>query len=114
MEVLSLGMPRTGTRSMRAAFLLLGYSDVHHGFALVDYPHRSMGWEEVVDAQFSGNGAPCDRQTFDRLLGHCAATTDMPTAFFAEELLACYPEVSALSCLWEVRGLLEVTCPNSR
>ena len=93
MEVLSLGMPRTGTASMQAALQLLGYSDVHHGFALVDQPYSSNLWEKAVEAKFLLKGVPCDRAMFDALLGGYAATTDAPSAFFAEELLASYPHV---------------------
>ena len=93
LQVLSLGMSRTGTTSMREAFRILGYHDVHHGFDMVDKPLSSNAWEKAVDAKFYGKGGPCDRAMFDELLGHCAATTDGPCAFFWEELVECYPEV---------------------
>ena len=88
MQVTSLGMPRPGTASMRAALRLLGYSGVHYGLDLVDGPSSSNELEKAVNEKFYGKGGRY------ALLGHCAATTDTPSAFFAEELLTCYPEVS--------------------
>ena len=41
MQILSLGMPRTGTMSMQAALQLLGYDDVHHGTHLIDNPKKA-------------------------------------------------------------------------
>jgi hypothetical protein len=93
MEVLALGMPRTGTASMQAALRILGYSDVSHGFDLVYQPISSNAWEVAVDAKFYGKGPPCSREIFDAILGRCAAATDVPSSFFAEELLAAYPDV---------------------
>ena len=100
LEVLSLGMPRTGTASMQAALQMLGYSDVSHGFDLVYQPISSNAWEAAVDAKFYGKSPSCSREMFDAILGHCAATTDVPSSYFAEELLAAYPDV---------RGLLDFT-----
>ena len=93
LEVLALGMPRTGTASMQAALRILGYSDVSHGFDLVYQPVSSNAWEAAVDAKFYGKHPPCSREMFDAILGHCAATTDVPSSYFAEELLAAYPDV---------------------
>ena len=94
LEVLALGMPRTGTASMQAALRILGYSDVSHGFDLVYQPISSNMWETPTDAKFYGKGPPVSREMFDRVLGHCAATTDLPAAYFAEELIREYPDVT--------------------
>ena len=95
MQVLSLGLPRTGTMSMQAALRILGYSDVHHGIRLIEQPTTSNAWEALVDAKDDrGAISPPTRETFDTLLGDCEAVTDSPCAFFAEELLRAYPEVS--------------------
>ena len=78
---------------MQAALRLLGYYDVHHGFDLVDHPSSASNWEIVTDMKFDGNSDLCSQTIFNTLLGHCAAVTDMPCAFFAEDLVNAYPEV---------------------
>ncbi|KAF1356709.1 hypothetical protein BDV97DRAFT_342480 [Delphinella strobiligena] len=92
MGVLSLGMPRTSTASMQAALRILGYNDTHHGFMIVDEPETAAIWEEAADSKFSSAGPALDRAFFDRALSRFASTTDMPCAFFAQELVEAYPE----------------------
>ena len=84
LQVLSLGMPRTGTASMQASLRLLGYYDVRHGFV----PSSTSNWEAVTDAESNGNIGLCSRTA-----SHCAAVTDSPCAFFAENLVNAYPEI---------------------
>jgi hypothetical protein len=93
MEVLSLGMGRTGTCSMREALHILGVRHTYHGFDTFDSPGDFLYWEKAADAKFYGKGKPYGREEFDEFLGHCAGTTDLP-ALFAEDMIAAYPEVS--------------------
>lgn len=92
LQVLSLGMPRTGTCSMQAALTLLGYEHTYHGFDTFDHPKDWEYWERAADAKWFGKGKPFGRAEYDEFLGHCAATTDV-SAMFAEDLVAAYPEV---------------------
>ena len=92
MQVLSLGMPRMGTSSMQAALQLLGYNETHHGFYLVDRPETSHYWDAATDAKFRGIGR-IGKEELDAILCDCAAVSDTPSVFFAEELLAAYPDV---------------------
>ena len=92
MQVLALGMSRTGTASMRKALQELGFNHTYHGFDTIEHPEDLLLWEKAADAKFSGKGT-WGREEFDQLLGHCAAVTDMPCAIFSEELLQAYPEV---------------------
>ena len=78
---------------MQASLRLLGYYDVHHGFDLVDSPSSTSNWEAITDAEFNGNIGLCSRTAFDTLRSHCAAVTDSPCAFFAENLVNAYPEI---------------------
>ena len=93
MEVISLGMPRTGTKSMQSALQILGYNKIYHGFVLVDEPETSNLWEKAVDAKFYGKKPECNKDMFDKIFKGYSGMTDTPAAFFVEEMLAFYPEV---------------------
>jgi hypothetical protein len=56
MQVLSLGLPCTGTKSMQTALHILGYHNVHHGMHLIDRPSTSNAWETLVDATYGPKG----------------------------------------------------------
>ncbi|CAF9918780.1 MAG: hypothetical protein ALECFALPRED_000825 [Alectoria fallacina] len=96
MQVLSLGLPRTGTASMQSALQTLGYNDTAHGFDMISHPEIGAPWMEAVQAKFLGHGKPYGRAEFDALLGNCAAVTDMPCACFWEELMAAYPDAKII------------------
>jgi hypothetical protein len=81
--------------SMQSALQILGYGDVHHRYHLVDQPQTTNAWEKVVDVKYDKGTVPT-RETFDSLRGGCAGVTDSPCAFFVEELLDSYPQVSFL------------------
>jgi hypothetical protein len=92
MEVLSLGCVRTGTASIRSALLLLGYQHTYHGLDVAENWDDFIIWEKAADATFYGKGAKLNRDDWDKMLGHCCATTDI-TSYFAEEMISTYPEV---------------------
>ena len=96
MQVLSLGLPRTGTASMQSALQILGYNHTAHGFDMISHPEVGAPWMEAVNAKFLNKGKPYGRAEFDALLGDCAAVTDMPCAAFWEELIAAYPEAKII------------------
>lgn len=94
LELLCLGRERTGTFSLRAALLQLGYYDVYHmGSALGENPPDVQLWNEALEAKLNnckeGKGG-FGREQWDALLGHCAAVTDQPCALFCKELMAAY------------------------
>lgn len=104
MRVLSLGMGRTGTASMRSALQTLGYP-TYHGFELhANKPDNDM-WIEAFDAKYQRTAAARAqgpwtpqqwREFFDRLLGHVSAVTDLPCNAFAPELIAAYPDAKVV------------------
>ncbi|OCL13505.1 hypothetical protein AOQ84DRAFT_282984 [Glonium stellatum] len=96
MEVLVLGLGRTGSMSMVAALQKLGYDDVYHMSAAIANPPDIDMWQEAIDAKYFGKGKPYGRQEWDQLLGHCMAVTDFPTAAFPEELIAAYPDAKVI------------------
>jgi hypothetical protein len=92
MQVLSLGLPRTGTASMARALTILGFGHVAHGFDLLDSEDYVRRWDRAVDAKTRPDAEPFTRADWDELLGSCGAVTDMPCAFFWRELCSAYPD----------------------
>ena len=78
MQVLSLGLPRTGTLSMREAYSILGYEQPYHFASVVQNCKDADMWNEALRAKFHGVGKPFGRAEFDQLLGESAAITDTP------------------------------------
>ena len=92
MQVLSLGMPRTGTVSMQAALETLGCKPTYHGYtSLYNLDHLPL-WTAAFEAKYHNNGIPFTREDWDQLLGNYGAVTDAPSICFAEELINAYPE----------------------
>ncbi|KAJ4180862.1 hypothetical protein NW767_013417 [Fusarium falciforme] len=52
MEVLALGMSRTGTSSMQRALMILGYNEVYHGFAMFANPCEVELWKEAFHRKY--------------------------------------------------------------
>ncbi|KAF2167994.1 hypothetical protein M409DRAFT_65558 [Zasmidium cellare ATCC 36951] len=86
LRVLALGLPRTGTDSLRQALIDLGFDGVHHGFRMASNRSETPQWVRLAYA--AGQ--------FDRVLGNCEAATDVPSAAFATELLCAYPEAKVI------------------
>lgn len=100
MEVLCVGMPRTGTESLQQALLILGYDHTYHGF---DIPYeeesRMPRWVSLCRKKWYGdtNGdAQISVEEFDEFLGHCTAVTDTVASSFAPELIAAYPDAKVI------------------
>ncbi|KAH7024572.1 P-loop containing nucleoside triphosphate hydrolase protein [Microdochium trichocladiopsis] len=103
MQVLSLGMPRTGTASIREALRILLDEPVYHAFELLDHVDHCPRWEAAITAKFSEKDrlsplAQQQRQHLDEMLplGDYAAVTDMPAVCFAEEMVAAYPHAKVI------------------
>lgn len=91
---------------MCEALKILGYIDTYHGFKLIDRPADGEIWDEIVDKKYKKK-EQIDRKDLDRLLGDCAAITDMPAVMLWRELIASYPEVSQFSPSTSVTSTLE-------
>ncbi|KAL5349174.1 hypothetical protein ACLOAV_005462 [Pseudogymnoascus australis] len=92
MEILALGLPRSGTDSLRTALLALHYPRIWHGFDLPSTrPNDCAIWVPLLKAKVRGDDRPGREFDWDVLLGDCAGVMDMPPGIFAEELLDFYP-----------------------
>ncbi|KAL9055162.1 MAG: hypothetical protein Q9162_003740 [Coniocarpon cinnabarinum] len=96
MEVLSLGMSRTGTLSMQEALSTLGFPDPYHYAMMFTNVKDADMWVEALRSKYK-NGPKRDwRQHFDQLLCHCGAVTDTPSAVFWKELMDAYPDAKVV------------------
>ncbi|KAJ3548649.1 hypothetical protein NM208_g898 [Fusarium decemcellulare] len=92
MEVLCIGLPRSGTESLQHALLKLGYNHTYHGWDIVyETPNYSPQWFGSLD----GN-TTVTKDDFDAILGHSVAVTDAAASVFAAELIAAYPDANVV------------------
>ncbi len=115
MQVLSLGLGRTGTTSkfcpskfmtkafaietivaMQAALEILGCHNVHHGFTVFDDIEGCKMWAAALDAKYFDRGKPFTRREWEILLGPYDGVCDYPAAAFADELIEAYPEAKVV------------------
>lgn len=99
-EVLCLGLPRTGTESLSVALRTLGLP-TYHGWDLVFEPDGSklQHCNELVRRKYNGardGDVQITSAEFDILLGDNQAVVDTLSLFFAPELLAAYPNAKVI------------------
>lgn len=96
MEVLSLGMSRTGTASMKAALEILGFPCAH-GFDMHTNPDICDSYMQAFEAKYYQGSSDIDSSAFwNGFLGDKAAVTDTPANAFGPELIAAYPDAKVL------------------
>ncbi|KAK4166451.1 hypothetical protein QBC43DRAFT_258048 [Cladorrhinum sp. PSN259] len=100
MQVLCVGLPRTGTEALQHALLQLGYEHTFHGWDLIyEQPNYCQEWVKLCRKKWFGaadGNATFTAADFDPLLGHSVAVTDAIGAVFAAELIAAYPEAKVI------------------
>ncbi|OAA81039.1 hypothetical protein LEL_00584 [Akanthomyces lecanii RCEF 1005] len=96
MQVLCLGLSRSGTDSLRNALTILGYRDVYHGFVITARQRSDCAfWVPLMRRKLGGGSSSDDVQPlpdFDSVLGRATAVTDGPANVFGEELMRYYPD----------------------
>ncbi|KAL9125084.1 MAG: hypothetical protein Q9217_005656 [Psora testacea] len=107
MRVLCLGMPRTGTASMRTALKQLGYTDCYHMLNVIENPPDADMWLEAINVKYHGEGKKLEKEDWDKLLGDCQAVCDLPAIAFSEELIKAYPEAKVVLNLRNVDSWYE-------
>ena len=97
LQVLGLGLARSGTESLCIALTHIGY-DTYHGYTTYEKsPEDHLLWKRWLEAKLApsqGITTPIDltAKEFDRILGGYEAVTDSPCAIFGQELIRAYPE----------------------
>ncbi|KAJ6032637.1 hypothetical protein N7540_003369 [Penicillium herquei] len=95
MEILLLGMPRTGTISIRVAFEVLGYIPFH-GRMMDEMPRFYPLWTEALQAHYLKVGKPFTRLEYDKLFDGFNVSCNMPGTLLADELIKAYPEAKVI------------------
>lgn len=86
MKVICAGLSKTGTKSLASALRILGYK-------IYDFPeHMDFHLDEWIDI-FCGDGKSAD---FASMYADVDGVTDLPAAFWYEEILACFPEAKVI------------------
>ena len=97
MRIICLGLPRTGTDSLRTALSMLGYGPIWHGFEMpMTRSNEPIYWTPLLQAKKDGNHQPGREFDWDVMLGDLEVLMDMPPMFFAEELLDYYPDAKVI------------------
>ncbi|KAG6367109.1 hypothetical protein INS49_001291 [Diaporthe citri] len=99
MQILSLGMTRTGSSSIAQALTILGYNNIHHGVKDVgnasDWPVLSRAADSFFPSLPTYTGAPFTRADWDQVFGKYEGATDI-ASFFALPLMEAYPEAKVI------------------
>jgi hypothetical protein len=82
LEVIGVGMPRTGTLSLKTALEELGFGPCHHMTELFAHPERWPLWNRI------GDGEDID---WDDVFGSYRSVTDAPGVYFWRDLVRRYP-----------------------
>ncbi|KAG9758079.1 hypothetical protein KCU73_g4083, partial [Aureobasidium melanogenum] len=105
MEVLSLGLGRTGTMSMKAAYEILGYPTYHYVSMMENPPDLDL-WLSALRRKYSPHPdeKPFTVAEWNALLGHVSAVTDSPINAFGPELITAYPHAKVVLVEREVES----------
>ncbi|KAE8422797.1 hypothetical protein BDV36DRAFT_244610 [Aspergillus pseudocaelatus] len=96
MQVLAVGISRSGTESLREALHILGIKHTHHGFDTILPPSSLQATYRLLQKKYTGTPSPLTASDFDTVLGNCVGVTDLIAAEFAPELIAAYPEAKVI------------------
>jgi hypothetical protein len=119
MQVLAVGPARSGTDSLRAALVKLGYNHTYHGYDIALSPPDDKAWWKLYKRRWhssSSHGGPGRQITaseFDTVIGHCAAITDFDAACFARDLLLAYPDAKVILNVRRDREAWFQSCQNT-
>jgi hypothetical protein len=84
LQVIGVGMHRTGSMSVKAALERLGYGPCYHGMEALRRSRDGDHWMAAYEA-----GGQYD---WSRIFAGYRATMDWPTIYFWEQLAAAYPD----------------------
>ncbi|OJD32673.1 nad dependent epimerase [Diplodia corticola] len=95
MQLLILGLPRTGLVSLRHALTHLGYNPFSAA-TLSATPSLYAYWEEALRAKYLDDGAPFGAREYAKLLAAHDACIDAPASLLASDLIAAYPRAKVV------------------
>jgi hypothetical protein len=101
MQVLAVGISRSGTESLREALHILGFNHTHHGFDTILAPSSLEAIYRLLQKKYT-TAAEADRREkltakdFDEILSNSVGVSDLFAAEFAPELIAAYPDAKVI------------------
>ncbi|KAF5568814.1 hypothetical protein FPHYL_2621 [Fusarium phyllophilum] len=95
MQILVLGLPRTGTQSLADALEILGISPIYHMREVGKNNHADL-WTALLYEKFSTDGFSQPPGDLLKILSNYKGVSDYPAAIFVDELLAAYPEAAVI------------------
>lgn len=114
MQVLAVGPARSGTDSLRAALIALGYDRTYHGYDIAINPPDDKAWWNLYRKKWRGHDkGVITAADFDTVIGHCAAITDFDAACFAQDLILAYPEAKVILNVRSDREAWFKSCENT-
>lgn len=95
LEVVSLGLPRTGTTSLYAALESLGFGPCHQGIDLFRSTARNEAfidfWARALDGRWRPGDPKLNARLHELMQGY-RSVTDMPIFSLPDEVYAAYPD----------------------
>ncbi|KAF2756881.1 hypothetical protein EJ05DRAFT_539010 [Pseudovirgaria hyperparasitica] len=96
MQILCLGLSRSGTESLSRALAILDYKP-YHGFNAVADTADLVRWDQARRAKYAGYPLALDTAFYDSVLGPYTAVLDSsPAGYNAAELVAAYPDAKVI------------------
>lgn len=98
LRVLSVGLPRTGSKSMLRALEILGYRSVHHLGQIWWQPRQWAFLDRAADASFPSlptHKADLGPVDWDEMFGDNEAITDA-AGIFGPQLIQAYPDAKCI------------------
>jgi hypothetical protein len=89
MDVIGVGLGRTGTASLKTALEQIGFGPCYHMMEVLDQPERVRQWRRIGDAD--GQGV-----NWDAVFAGYRSTVDWPGAGFWRELVEAYPDAKVI------------------
>ncbi|KAI8882065.1 hypothetical protein K501DRAFT_334253 [Backusella circina FSU 941] len=88
LEVISAGMSRTGTVSLRTALDILGYNTIHFKSFYSDESLDLQGFKDAIDNR--------EEADWDKLYENYSAAVDVPTWLWYKDLIKKYPDAKVI------------------
>ncbi|KAJ5129770.1 uncharacterized protein N7515_005809 [Penicillium bovifimosum] len=101
MQVLAVGISRSGTESLREALHILGFNHTHHGFDTILPPSSLEAMYRLLQKKYTATSEADRREAltakdFDTILSDSVGVTDLFAAEFGPELIAAYPDAKVI------------------
>ncbi|KAJ5833622.1 hypothetical protein N7474_001933 [Penicillium riverlandense] len=102
MQVLAVGISRSGTESLREALHILGFDHTYHGFDTILPPCSLEATYRLLQKKYCTAPSPGPQspkltaEDFDTILGDSVGVSDLLAAEFAPELIAAYPDAKVI------------------